>query len=63
MGRLCKAETLKIHVTVPDSGFRPIWNEMLGKELTQDFRARGMSARAAKARAATLIDSWRQRPS
>jgi hypothetical protein len=52
----------RIRVTVPDTGFRPVWNKLLHDEMTREMQTRGLSETDAKARAAAIIESWRKRP-
>jgi hypothetical protein len=52
----------RIRVTVPDTGFRPVWNKLLHDEMTREMQTRGLSATEAKVSAAAIIESWRKRP-
>lgn len=49
----------KILIEVPDTGFKDTWDDMLYKQLTRDFKRRGLSRHQAKAAARNFIREWR----
>jgi len=55
--------TSRILVTVPDTGFQPIWSELLSEQMTRELQNRGLSTNQAKARAEEIVRGWRTRPS
>jgi hypothetical protein len=52
----------RIRVTVPETGFRSIWNKLIDEEMTREMQTRGLSAIEAKAKAEAIVQSWRNRP-
>jgi hypothetical protein len=47
-------------IEVPDTGFVPIWEQILHDHLFDDFRKRGLGRQQARQRARSMISEWRQ---